>query len=1628
MTIMTPDDGALVEWRVLCPVGVWVAGRPVAMGGSAQRLLALLLAAPGHAASMAAIVDGLWGDDPPAGADSAIQSYVSRLRRSLTESGLDGAALVVTRPQGYLLAVDSGAVDASQFVDLIAEGRHALHVGQSALAAARIASALTLWRGDPYGGIGDVPFAVPERLRLNEARLDAIELSIAARMAGGAAAELCDELDGLVTRHPHREQLWAALMTACYRAGRQADALETYRRARLMLADDLGVEPGPVLRRVQRAVLDHDPALLRPPVVEHVELPAPARLAGSLFVGRERELGMLTEALDATACRGSRTVWLIGPGGSGKSRLVAEFARRAAARGVTVTYGRSQLSGTGLHLHVLDETAQTIASGGCVLTVVIGPCAPGGTFTIEVERLDSAAITEIATMYRADASAVIAAADGLPGLAHDYSRRLAHASAAVRIAELADDDAVRDALSAASVDLAGAVAELIAVRRTHALAAGPDAGLAPYKGLGRFEPADADVFFGRDDLTASLVARLARHGLLAVVGASGVGKSSVVAAGLVPALMSGALPGSADWRLLSATPTRVNVAEMATFTTRSSGVIVIDQFEEAYTGLTRAERHELIGALCDAVASGNRCVLTIRSDFYGLIADNHELAALVMANSVLVGAMTPAEIREAVTSPARAVGLTAEKDFVDAIVADMRGQEQALPLLSTALFAVWEQRTGSRLTLEAYEKSGGVSAAVEQLAESAYLRLSPVEAEAARRILVRLADTGDDGQLVRRRVPREDLVAAADEAAERALAVLAAGRLVTLDAGAVEVSHEAVLTRWPRLAGWLADDSAGLVLRNRLVPAVRDWQAAGREPSQLWSGPRLAAAIDWAVEHPSSLTGDESAFLSASLDAQTAGQRRQRRAQRRLRILAGAMAVALVAAVIAGGLATRARNAAAAAGVLADARRLGAQALVERDIRKAMLEAVAGVRLHDSWETRGNLLATLQRTPSLRAAAGFDDGDRILAMALRPDGREFAVGTAAGQIRVYDNATMRVVANMRRADRRAIFRLQYRADGSLMTWGDRPVSPTDSSLQMWDVVHRRQLVAPQVDGALRGGAIAVDGSLIAIERSASAVVRISTGGIAPVGVTATDHNPVAVSADSQPRDADALAVSADGRILAVGGLQPFTLVNLSTGGRRVLGAGFPLAFSPDSTRVATDAGTGDIDVWDVSTGALVATARAQAGQIDDAAWSADGKSLVTCGDDRLVRIWSMPVGNASAATLTDTFAGHAGRITACRFALDASTVYSAGLDGAVYVWDVRHRSSLGSLVRPANAKESNLYFRAFPLGDDSIVTVAPHDNFAAVTLRRLDVRTGAMSPTAATIREADSFNDFAATPDGATIASVSYTGALSTWSSRDGRRLSGPFRPALPDNLIGSAVGISDDGRLALVALYDPHLPGESRVYRYDLAARQLDGIMDAGWVGTLAFSPDRRYAVAALTDGRALVWRTDTWKRVSVLTGQLSGYGAAVLEFSDDGRYLAIGGTQGRPSMWNVGTWSLAWRAETGHNGFTTSLVFSPDGNLLVSSGTDAKTFLYETTTGRQVGGALGPDVNLWTISRFLGRTSTLASFGLDDGSVRHTDIDPAEWQRWACSLAGRELTEPEWRTLVPDQPFQHVCPPQSR
>jgi DNA-binding SARP family transcriptional activator len=312
----------LLEYRILGPLEVRADGRAIELGGARPRaVLAVLALNANRPVSAERLAVALWGEDAPPSAVKTVQVYVARLRKALGDPGL-----LVTTPGGYCLRVEPGGLDAERFERQVAAGRDALAAGRSEEAAAELRAALELWRGPPLAELASMPFALAEVARLEEQQLAAVELRVDAELAAGHHAELVAELQQLAGANPWRERLHAQLMLALYRAGRQAEALEAYRRAREVLVEQLGIEPGPELHDLQQAMLGQDPALDAPaaasgPSVPRPSLPDPP----TALIGRDAELGTIAAQL---CDRGTGLLTLLGPGGVGKTRLALAAAAR----------------------------------------------------------------------------------------------------------------------------------------------------------------------------------------------------------------------------------------------------------------------------------------------------------------------------------------------------------------------------------------------------------------------------------------------------------------------------------------------------------------------------------------------------------------------------------------------------------------------------------------------------------------------------------------------------------------------------------------------------------------------------------------------------------------------------------------------------------------------------------------------------------------------------------------------------------------------------------------------------------------------------------------------------------------------------------------------------------------------------------------------------------------------------------------------------------------------------------------------------------------------------------------------------------------------------------------------------
>jgi WD40 repeat protein len=1131
-----------------------------------------------------------------------------------------------------------------------------------------------------------------------------------------------------------------------------------------------------------------------------------------------------------------------------------------------------------------------------------------------------------------------------------------------------------------------------------------DSEKAPYLGLASFQPEDADRYFGRGDLVEELCARLDESPFLAVFGASGSGKSSLLRAGLLPAIWRGHLPGSGDWPTILLTPGNhpveqlairlanlcgaSAVAVLADLTSDPDGVrvlvrqvlagrpararlvIVADQFEEIFT-LCRDEA-ERNGFLACLLAAGDRAriVVGVRADFYARCAQYPALVAALRDRQVLVGPMDADDLRAVVREPAARAGLAVETALVEAVLADAAGEPGALPLISHALVETWKQRSGDRLTLAGYRRAGGVRGALARTADRVLDELDTREQHVVRDVFLRLTALGEGTEDTRRRVARSELLGGPDtESVTAVLDRLTEERLVTLGQHTVEVAHEALIRSWPRLRAWLTEDREALSAHRRLTENVAEWERHGRDDGLLYRGARLAA---WQERPQDRLNDAEREFLAVSRRAE---DRERLARRRRVRLVLGglgtATAVVTVLAVLALVLARQAgveREIAYSRQLVADAR---AQSQLDPEL--GLLLAREAFRVRPSADTEAALRQAAIESHVRATISGH--GGKMVGVAFAPDGRQLATGGEDGALRVWewrDGRPSGKAPIVLRGHRGEVRSLVFSRDGT------RIAAAGPDGVWVWDWARGEAVTLRGHDGEVWGVAFGPDGRVASAGQDGTVRLWNADGSGEPVVWHGHDGRVLGV------------AFSPDGSRLATSGgdgtvriWDPAGNAIVLTGHKNSVEA---VAFSPDGRHVATASTDGTARVWDVTGETDPVVLGSHDGTAEGIAYSADGRWVASTGNDGAVRVW-----NAESHATPTVLRGHRGTVWAAGFSPDGRTVASASDDGTVRVWDLDVVGALAVL----RGHEGPVWRAEFS-ADGRRVASASEDGTVRVwsVAGRADpvVLRGAGSPVRQVVFSRD----------GRRVAGVDADGTVWIW------RADGAGEPV---TLPGDAwqVAFSPDGRRVAVAsrteavhLWPTTGTGEPTV---------LPG--SQGKLAFVAWSPDGRRVAAAGHSGVIVVWTIG--ERGAPLT--LRGHRGLVwtVVFSQDGTRLASGGNDG-----TVRVWPVTGRTEPvvlrGHQGVVWSVVFTVDGRHLVTSGNDAT--VRRWTLGRPgeslVFRGFRASVESVAVSATPGRFATAH----DDGTVRL-------WHCPVCGPAGdvlsyaekhltRELTGEERRTYL--------------
>ncbi len=1022
----------------------------------------------------------------------------------------------------------------------------------------------------------------------------------------------------------------------------------------------------------------------------------------------------------------------------------------------------------------------------------------------------------------------------------------------------------------------------------------------PYKGLNAFEEADANQFYGRSDLTETLLNRLSAEGsdddgdhLLVLVGPSGSGKSSVVKAGLLPALRRGALPGSASWFYADMVPGAHPMEEMEAALLRvainpppsllsqlqdderglvraikrvlpddgSQLVLFIDQFEEVFT-LTEneRERQHFLNSLMTTVTEPRnrlRLILTLRADFYDRPLSYHAFGELVRQYTEVVLPLSPQQLERAIVEPAKQVGISLETGLASAIVGDVRNQPGALPLMQYALTQLFEQREGDKLTLAAYNEIGRAMGALAQRAETLYGGLNHAEQNAAEQLFLRLVTLGEGTEDTRRRVLRSELQSLdAPQVMERVIGVFGEQRLLMFDNDpqtrepTIEVAHEALIREWRRYGDWLDYAREDLRTQRRLFQATQEWLAAERDASYLARGSLLDQFAALRESNNVAVNETEAAYLEASLQTRQEREREEKEriareqaleeaARQRLQWLVGVMSVAAVLAV---------------------------------------------------------LLALVAFQAQRSAVAAQSESEAAAVIALENEQRAAAVAQAANALTLVDNFRPTLALNL-----------------ALEAAANRP-------------------------------------EITSVQR-ALASAAYAPSAVAQLNPSFEQASFVDVAFATQT---DRLAVgTSDGRLLLFDTTTKDIQLDLEATGSNDEGpasAVLAVAISPDGSTIVTGDANGMLTIWDAATGQAQQQIEAHEAGIAALAYDPSGGRVVSAGADAAVYLWDANTGEQLRA-----YDGHVGQVFAVDWAANADRIVTSTGDHPdnsdqpnrrVRVFDVE----TGEMILDF-AEAGTGWFRASAISDDGQqIAVASYDtNEFGGTIRVVEVASGEV------LRRLYGHTDVITTidisPDGSRLLSGGWDRTLREWDLTSGAQLQ--RFDTHNDRLL--TVRYTPDGRSALATAgrtSGPPDDGRALYYSLETLARvhTLRGHTD--WLWGVAYNPDGSLIATgsgdlntAEGDNSVRVWDAETGQELARLEGHQDTVPGVA--FHPEGDLLASGSWDGTIRLWGLSDFPNVTELETltGHEGAVNDIDFGPQGDILLSAGSDGSVRLWNLT-----------------------------------------------------------------------------------
>jgi len=1039
-------------------------------------------------------------------------------------------------------------------------------------------------------------------------------------------------------------------------------------------------------------------------------------------------------------------------------------------------------------------------------------------------------------------------------------------------------------------------------------------------------------------------------------------------------------------------------------------LLVVDQWEELYTHRDEKAHALFVSQLQDSMRKNLLSVIcTLRSDFVSKAFGEEDLKDSLERSLVYLRPMHTSELRSAVERPAAKVGLEFQPGLVDRLLDELGEEPGQLPLLEFVLTELWKRRRGKTLRHIDYEELGGGRQAIASQAEEIFNSLERDDQEAVRRLFLQLVRPGEGTQDTRRRVDLDEI----GEKDKRVLLPLVNARLLTthLDLedeedgpknfenskGAVEITHEALISHWDRLRKWLDRSRDFLLWRERLRLARSTWEDEEHEAGFLLTRAPLAEAEEWLDKRLRDVNEAELEFIRQSLEnrqkelegnawrEQQEIARKERNRRRWIISLAGLSLILLILALF-GFWRWRIS--------LSHALAAEAVALHDGPLDLALLLSLQAENTADTVEAKDSLLTLLEGSPFLKA---FLPGhrDRISRAVFSPDGRTIASG-GTGDVFLWDGETGARLEPPLKGHHGAILGLAFNQDGSILA-----SSGDDRTIRLWRVADHQPLRLPLVlPEAVRNLVISPDGSLAVASRGTT-IYFWDFPSLQPRGEIRQAHA-LFVSGLSFDHAGRLASASADGTITLWDIAQRSKIRSFKADGQQVLA----LAFHPSLDILASAGMDRKVHLWNVTTGAELGTPHeGHRGAVLSIAFSRDGQTLASAGRDKTILLWNVA---SRQWDLTNgrplaTLVGHGKTVWTVAFG-ERGHLVSGGDDDAAILW---HLQAAPRFAHPIAGFAGEADSVAFNVGGD-LLAIGGKDG----AIRLWD--TVARQPRGPALQGHQGAVNGLAFRDG-TLLSGGADGQILAWDlDHPGTH---PRELASPDGAQIWSLALSRDGRT--VAAGDDL----GRVRLWSLSPERFlgeTGKRHEGFVYGLAFTPDGGILASGAQDGLVRLWDVGQRKLVKELKGHeepVSG-----LAFSPDGQILASSSGDRTVRLWNPKTGrQLIGSPLTGLDTSLTGVAFDPDGKTLGASSLNGRIYFWDVESRNPIGAGLrGPEeaINL----AFHPDGKLLASG--NDRSVLLFDLRSEAWRSEACRTVGRNLTKDEWRKFLRREPYQQTCP----